>query len=288
MNLLAIVAHPTDAFDLIGGTLANHVEAGDEVHVCFTHSRIHDDAFRLADRIREGQAQADAHAIEEESLHHIERMRAACEILGIENISTIDHTGEAVTFSGELVGLVATRIQQVRPQLLITHNPLENAGVTPHAVCGQLALEGMRLAWGARDNGLDPHRIAQLYLICVPGSTSWLDASTVNRYPAVLIDVERQVEKKVRALSLLDSQNYTLEMAAKLVEVTSGVASIHQRVAYAEQFQPYFPEVHDTLPVCRHHLQVAEELYRDGARRLRFTAPWVPGVRGDREDGTDG
>jgi len=282
MIVMAIVAHPTDAFGLIGGTLANHTEAGDEVHVCFTHSRIHDDAFRLADRIRRGEAQASASAIDEESKHHIECMKAACDVLGISNVSTIDYAGEVMTFSSDLVGEVATRIQKVRPQLVITHNPLENAGVTPHAVCGQLVLEGMRLAWGARDGGLMPHRIAQLYFICIPGTTSWLDAMCVNRYPAILIDVTRQVEKKVRALSLLDAQNYTPHMAAKLVEAASGVAGVHQRVAYAESFQAYFPQVHDTLPVSEHGLKLAEEFYSEGVRRLRLIAPYVDGVRDEQ------
>ena len=71
MIVMAIVAHPTDAFDMVGGTLANHIARGDEVHVCFTHSRMHEDAFRLADRIREGQAQAEQKEIERESEQHI-------------------------------------------------------------------------------------------------------------------------------------------------------------------------------------------------------------------------
>ena len=282
MIIMAIVAHPTDAFDMVGGTLANHIGRGDEVHVCFTHARMHEDAFRLADQIRTGDSQAAQAAIDAESEHHIRRAIEACAILGIENVTTIGFTGEILTYTPELVDKVATIIQNVRPDLLITHNPMENAGVPPHAVCGQLVLEGMRLARGARANGLQPHRTAQLFFLCNPGSTTWLDAMSVNRFPAIQIDVTAHVEKKVKALSMLDAQNYTPQLAAKVVEATGGMAAVHGRVAYTEQFQAFFPEVYEFLPVSEHNLKVSRELSRDGNRRIHFIAPYLDEVEKDR------
>ena len=282
MIVMAIVAHPTDAFDMVGGTLANHIERGDEVHVCFTHARMHEDAFRLADKIRTGNSKATREAIEAESEHHIQCAQEACTILGIENVSTIGCTDEILAYTPELVGRVATRIQQVRPDILITHNPMENGGVPPHAVCGQLVLEGMRLARGARANGLTPHRTAQLFLICNPGSTTWLDAMSVNRFPAIQIDVTAHVDKKVKALSRLDAQHYTPQMAAKVVEATGGMAAVHQCVAYTEQFQPFYPEVYLHLPVSEHNLRLSQELYKDASRRINFVTPYLEDVIKDR------
>jgi LmbE family N-acetylglucosaminyl deacetylase len=69
MIVMAIVAHPTDAFDMVGGTLANHAARGDEVQTSFLHSRVHEDAFRLADRIRTGEARADEATVAAESEH---------------------------------------------------------------------------------------------------------------------------------------------------------------------------------------------------------------------------
>ena len=170
---------------------------------------------------------------------------------------------------------------------VLDRSDAHDGGVPPHAVCGQLVLEGMRLAWGARADGLKPHRVAQLYFICCPGSTTWLDAVSTNRYPAIQIDVTAQVEKKVRALSKLDAQNYTPQMAAKLVEATSGIAAVHRRVTYSEQFQPYFPEVYDCLPVSEHNLRTARELYRDSCARLHLTVPYMAEVESDRRDSRD-
>jgi len=206
----------------------------------------------------------------------------ACEILGIKNVSTIGWDKEILMYNPELVDKVATKIQEVKPDLLITHNPLENAGVPPHAVCGQLVVEGMRLARGARANGLKPHRTAQLYFICNPGSTTWLDAMSVNRYPAIQIDVTDQVEKKVGALSKLEAQNYTPQMAAKVVEATGGMPALHRRVAYTEQFQSFFPEVYKHLPVSGHNLELARKLYSESSRDIRFIAPYVGEVMDDR------
>ena len=282
MIIMAIVAHPTDAFDMVGGTLANHIQRGDEAHVCFTHARMHEDAFRLADRIREGDSEADQAAIDAESEHHIRCVREACNILGIQNLSTIACKDEVLTYTSELVDKVATRIQEVQPNLLITHNPMENGGVTPHAVCGQLVLEGMRLARGARNNGLKPHCVAQLFFICNPGNTTWLDAMCVNRYPAIQIDVTAHVNKKVKALSKLDAQNYTPQMAAKLVEATGGMAAVHQCVTYAEHFQAFYPQVYRHLPVSDYNLKRSRELDRDATRRLHLIVPYVDDVLKDR------
>mgnify|MGYP006281899601 CR=1 FL=1 len=286
MIVMALVAHPTDAFDMVGGTLANHVDAGDEVYVCFMHSRVHEDAFRLADDIRAGKKKQNAAAVAEESETHIKRTREACALLGIKNVATIDYDGDVMTVSPALLNRTADRIQQIRPDLLITHNPLENAGVTPHAVCGQVTLEAMRLAHGARNKGGTPHRTAQLYFICCPGQTCWTDYMATNRFPAVQIDVTEHVEKKVKALSLLEAQHYTPQMAAKLVEATSGLAAVHTRVAYAEHFQPYFPETYRTLPVSDYNLRLAKETYREGADRLRLIAPYIDSVRSAPATGT--
>jgi LmbE family N-acetylglucosaminyl deacetylase len=279
---MAIVAHPTNAFDMVGGTLVNHIERGDEVHVCFTHARMHEDAFRLADNIRTGDSSAVQEAVDAESEHHIRCAKEACAILGIENVSTIGCTAEILTYTPELVGKVATCIQQVRPDLLITHNPMENGGVPPHAVCGQIVLEGMRLARGARSNGLTPHRVAQLFFICTPGSTTWLDAMSVNRFPAIQIDVTAHVEKKVKALSKLDAQNYTPQMAGKVVEATGGMAAVHQCVGYTEQFQPFYPEVYHHLPVSEYNLRLSQELHKDASRRIRFVVPYLDDLMKDR------
>ena len=89
----------------------------------------------------------------------------------------------------------------------------------------------------------------------------------------------RQVEKKVKALARLKAQHYTLQMAAKVVEATSGLDAVHRKVTYAEHFQPHFPDVQEHLPVSDHNLALARDLYEQAYRRLRLIAPYVDGVQ---------
>jgi hypothetical protein len=82
--------------------------------------------------------------------------------------------------------------------------------------------------------------------------------------------------------NFLNAQNYTPQLAAKVVEATGGMAAVHQRVAYTEQFQPFFPEVYHHLPVSDHNLRLSEELSAEGNSRVHFLAPYVDEVMEDR------
>ena len=80
----------------------------------------------------------------------------------------------------------------------------------------------------------------------------------------------------------LEAQSYTPQMAARLVGATWGVSAVHMRMTYAEHFQAYFPEGHETLPVSEYNLRYAEEPNSEGNRRLRMIAPYLDDVMRDR------
>lgn len=52
LNILTLVAHGRDAFDMVGGALANHVERGDRGTVAVISSENYSDAMRLYGRIK--------------------------------------------------------------------------------------------------------------------------------------------------------------------------------------------------------------------------------------------
>jgi LmbE family N-acetylglucosaminyl deacetylase len=282
LRLLALVAHPADAFNMIGGTLSNHVDAGDEVTLVVTDNREVLNNFRLADDISAGRVAATERTLEAAAAAHVETMFDACRILGIEQIRFLDYDGEWLVHSAQLVGKIASLIQQTRPHLIITHNPLEEGGAGAHAVCGRLVIDAVYLAQGARPGGLSAHHVGQVYFFCPAGETTWLDRQAAGRFEQILVDVTDKVEQKVRAYAQLSAQYIDLPLAAKITEACSGgEAAIHSRVAYAEGFQAWKPEVHAKLPISEHNRKLSEGSWQDALSQLRFIAPYVAGVADD-------
>ena len=280
LRILAVVAHPADAFDMIGGTLANHVAAGDQATLVIADSQDVLNNFRLADEIRAGTASASRDTLKAAADRHVSDMLDACGILGIADVRFLEYEGEWLCHSPALVAEIATLVQQVRPHILITHHPAEDAGASEHGACGRMATEALALAEGARANGLPSHHVGQAYFFCPPGTTNRLDAASADRFPAILIDVTAQIEKKVKAYAKLAAQYIDLHRAAKIMEACScGSAAIHSRVAYAESFQALRPEVYERLPVSPHNLRLSEGSWEDGLRNLKLITPFIDGVQ---------
>ena len=279
-HVLAVVAHPADAFNMIGGTLANHVEAGDSVTLAVMDNQDVLNNFKLADKIRAGRAKPTRATLKRAADAHVKNMFEACDLLGLKDVRFLEYEGEWLCHTPALISKIATLIQQVRPHLLVTHHPAEDAGASEHASCGRMALEAATVAEGARANGLAPHHVGQIYFFCAPGTTNRLDATAADRYPAILIDVTGQIEKKVKAYAKLAAQHLDLYRSAKIMESCScGTAAIHARVAYAEAFQAFRPEVYSRLPVSEHNVRLSEGSWEDGLRNLRLIAPYVRGVK---------
>lgn len=276
MNILAVVAHPADSFDIIGGTLANHVESGDNVVLTVMHGSDTLNLFNLADEMKAGEVQTNK--VEQATQAHMQNVKNACDILGLEDIRFLTYEGEMLTHSPSLVSKVADLIQQVQPHIVITHHPLEDGGASEYAVCGKCLVEALYLAEGARSSGAAPHHVSQVYFMCWPGITTSLDAASVNRYGSIYIDVTHQIEKKVRAYALLHEHYMNMHKAAKIIEGTCGTPGIHSRVPYVEVFQPYRPEVYRTLPVSDHNLGLTEKSWKQVLGSLRLVAPYIDGV----------
>ena len=88
------------------------------------------------------------------------------------------------------------------------------------------------------------------------------------------------METKVKAYARLSAQYTTAHLAAKIVEAVCGKAGIHSRVAYAEAFQPYRPEIYKTLPISHHSREFSEGSWEDGLDRLQLIAPYLDEVEG--------
>lgn len=112
MDVLCVVAHPDDEVLGIGGTLARHVEAGDDVHVCI-----------LSDGVTSRYDETDA-GVQEEIRQRRDRARTACNHLGVESISLHefpDNKFDTVPLL-DLVQTVESEIEDQAPGIVYTHH----------------------------------------------------------------------------------------------------------------------------------------------------------------------
>ena len=249
LRIISIGAHPADIFDQSGGTMAHHTSRGDYVAcVVLTHgARVHDavisDAMFHREEIPE-QAEL-MKLMEDRSDVKAEEVRAACKILGVE----------------DMVRRLARLLRELRPDVVLTHFPKENDALTnSHAITGQIVMHAISLAVSVDPGDRNPpHRAAAVYYFgtgaaAVPGNV-W--RSEGGFYNDVFIDITDVVDKKLAALDCLVSQGYGGAYARKRIETSDGAFGVAGGCAYAEGFISLKAETHYYLPVTEHALKVA-------------------------------
>lgn len=265
--ILNIGAHPADLIDDAGGTSILHADRGDRVvGVTLTRgTRVHDkvlDRYRTAEKLP-APDQLQAIMTERAEVKKQEVIQAAG-IIGIEELHFLEYDEEVFTVTETLTLELAALLRKVRPDIVITHYPLENAGIaSDHAQCGRLTLEALSAAAGIHvGDSNPPHRVAQVFFRAlapaVYGPAGALSAQVQVRVD-VYIDISRVVDRKVRALDCLQSQNYAGALARKMVECFDGVHGAPAGVPYAESFIRHRAETYDYLPVEEFTLRRARE-----------------------------
>ena len=281
LRLLSIGAHPADIFDQSGGTMAHHVSRGDDVRCAvLTHgARVHDavisDAMFHREEVPDGaellkmmQERSDVKAAE---------VRAACAILGVEEIYFFGADDSVLLVKDETVRRLARLLRELRPDIVLTHFPKEGDGLTnAHATAGQIVMHAIGLA-----NSVDPgdrnppHRVAQVFYFGGGGAgiprQVW--DSEGGYYNDVFIDITDVVEKKLAALDCLVSQGYGGAYARKRIETSDGAFGSAGRCAYAEGFISLHAETHSFLPLTEHALRVARSSDHENISRSSYRIP---------------
>ena len=278
LRLLSIGAHPADIFDQSGGTMAHHVERGDDVRcVVLTHgARVHDAV--ISDEMFHREEVPDAAELldlmAERSDVKAEEVRAACTILGVEEIYFFGADDSVLLVTEETVRRLARLLRELRPDIILTHFPREGDGKTnAHATAGQIVMHAISLA-----NSVDPgdrnppHRVAQVFYFGGGGARIphqvW--DSEGGYYNDVFIDITDVVDKKLATLDCLVSQGYGGAYARKRIETSDGAFGGAGRCAYAEGFISLNAETHYFLPLTEHALKVARSSDHENISRSSY------------------
>lgn len=283
MKVMMICAHPGDAFDDSGGTLCHHIERGDEVVVLLVTNGARSHAAMFTDEKRKPKGQR-IEKLANATYEEIEEFKAqevidAGKELGITDIRFLHEPDDILLVKEEPIIKIANLIREEKPDILITHHPLQDGGLlTTHPIVGQIVLLGYEAA-GARwtkDEKMAPHQISQVFFIGTVNGKPWTVCHVYHPECSIYVNVTDVIERKVKALDHLASQRYDGVYARKRAEVGDGWKGTRVDVPYAETFVPMIPEVHYHLPIMQSTLD-ADKGWSGRLKRLsHMTAYKVP------------
>jgi len=282
INILVVGGHPADVFDTCGGTMAHHVRRGDNVTtLALTNGvRIHDVV--ISEEMRFQKERPDPERLEkiiqERCRVKYAEVVKACGILGVTDVRFLSYDDSVLLVTSEMVSSVARVIRSVKPDIVITHYPIENGGAeSHHGNTGKIVLHALQYAGSVdfNDNNTS-HRVPQVYFIS-PAETNFkgtcLSGSTPG-YCDYFVDISDVADLVVKALDAMRSQQYNGNYAKRCVEVTSGKEGFYMSVPYAEGFYRYYPEIGDYLTVSKERRERANEHENGKLERMsRMVAP---------------
>lgn len=256
LKVMAVMCHPADAIDHAGGTLCLHSRRGDRVSVVVCTHGVDTHHTRRNELIRSGRL-GEVSELEDAIREKEDEASRGMEILGVRDVRFLRLKDDVVIQSRELIEAIARELADVRPHLLILHNPTEELGFAHQetAVAALRACDLVKTSGYVRDAG-DPLTPAQIFFITMYGHTNQLSAEG-RRFANVLVDITPVVEKKARALDCVASQYYTGDLGRKCIEVTNGRMGLHSSLSYAEAYQVLHPHVYSHLPANQYLMRQA-------------------------------
>ena len=245
LSVLTIGGHPKDAIIDSGGTMANHVAAGDRVTtLCPTHGLSHHTA--AITKYKADRKMPDLEALKSELAQEL--VDAAAE-LGVTDVRILGHDDAIPVVVPQIIEEIADVIGDVLPDIIITHAPYDS--VPGHAVATEMTLLAMEAASGIRPGkNYPPHKPSQVFFHAVAGRTN-VQETNISRVPTHVVDITDSVYKKAAAMNRMRTQGYGPDspQQRKLGEAIDGHMGIHARIPYAEGFIAHNPSVYTTLPV---------------------------------------
>lgn len=236
MKLLFIGAHPADLIDQAGGTIANHINAGDEVWTLavtvglFSHPlsdvRMKDEEEIWQVKIRECEEALDFLHVEQENRIWMEAKDGS--------FFDADHAS--------VMAELARHIRRIRPDVLVSHHPAE--GHHPdHAKIGMTVM-GASIA-AARfidwDDVLERYQVPNIFFYGYQFHPNMMKLGKNVVPPDVIVDIKAVIEQKANAFMALVSQSNTRRVVWERLNSFEKEWGRDYGFEYAEIFISYQP-----------------------------------------------
>jgi LmbE family N-acetylglucosaminyl deacetylase len=217
--VIVVGAHPDDPEFGAGGTIARFTRNGQAVHyvVCTDGSRGTKD--RTADSMELARTRA-------------REQRAAADALGVGNIFFFNQSDGSLTVTMELRRNLARIIRQIRPRLLITHDPWRLYQLHPdHRAAGFLTTDAFV---AARDHLYHPELFYDEKLEPFDVSEIWFyGPAEIDHF----VDISQTLEQKVEAVLRHASQLRDPAGTAERLRARAAETGQRHGVPAAEEFK---------------------------------------------------
>jgi len=188
MQILIIAAHPDDEVLGCGGTIAKHLQNGDEVHVLILAEGV-----TSRDEVRERESRAG------ELSQLAQAAQEAGRILGVKSVELYDFPDNRMDSVDllDVVKVVERAIDKYKPDMVYTHH----AGDVniDHRIVHQAVVTACR--------PLPGQCVKTLLFFEVPSSTEWQTAGSALVFlPNYFVDISNCLDKKLQALKVYESE----------------------------------------------------------------------------------
>lgn len=185
MSVLCVAAHPDDEILGVGGTLARHAEAGEDVHVCI-----------LSDGVTSRYDEQDT--AQEEINQRRSRARKACETLGatISLHGLPDNRFDTVPLL-DIVQTVESEIESHDPDVVYTHH-YGDLNVD-HELASRATVTATR--------PLADSNVERVLAFETLSASEWSTPNPSNAFqPTTFVDVAGHLDTKLNALSVYERE----------------------------------------------------------------------------------
>ena len=254
MKIMALYAHPADPVTDCGGTLALHVQNGDDVvAVAVTHgARIHANLF-----VEEWRKKNPDKAIVTSSREDViavkrAEMEAAAKILGFRAIM-LEEEDNQIVVEPRLVHRIAQVIAQEKPDIIITDYPFDPMLIEAHSLMTTTIMAALKEVNMYVENldGKSQYHVKQIFMTKLPTTARSAMAMGSMRND-VFIDITPVIGLKKKAMNCFKSQGYDGNFANKFLESHDGDRGRSAGVNFAEAFVRYYNETHALLPLTEY------------------------------------
>lgn len=187
MRVLCVAAHPDDELIGVGGTLAKHVDDGDEVEVLLLNDGVM------------ARYETETPAAESRRKERRERAQAIADLLGFADVTVLDYWGNQLDDEAliDIVRDVESKLDSFEPHVIYTHH------YGDLNVDHQTAARAVRTA--ARplvDSSVD--RILSFESL---SSTEWAMPTADTAFqPTVFVDIDEYLDRKLNALRIYEDE----------------------------------------------------------------------------------
>ncbi len=217
--VLVVGAHPDDPEFGAGGTVATFTRNGQSVHyvVCTDGSRGTKD--RTIDPIDLARTRA-------------REQRAAADVLGVASVFFFNQNDGNLAVTSELRRDMARIIRQVRPRIVITHDPWRLYQLHPdHRAAGFLTTDAFV---AARDHLYHPELFYDEALEPFDVSEIWFYGPAETDH---FVDISPTLEQKIEAISRHESQLRDPAATAERLRARAAEAGKRHGIPAAEEFK---------------------------------------------------